>query len=99
MLGFQDFKFIKIKQSFFSKERRYNEASMWVLLSSLFGRHFVFQAKDGLFATCDVVVVDFWRQNKKLMLLMIWWILVEVHLQGSNLGNDVFEGEGEPFIE
>merc|ERR1719223_642822 len=27
------------------------------------------------------------------------WILVAVHLQGSNLGNDVFQGEGEPFIE
>jgi hypothetical protein len=26
-------------------------------------------------------------------------ILEEVHLQGSNLGNDVFQGEGEPFIE
>lgn len=43
--------FIKIEQSFFSKERRYNEASMWVLLSSLFWLNFIFsQAKDSLFA-------------------------------------------------
>jgi len=34
-LGFK-IVFIKIKQSFFSKERRYNEASMWVLLSYIF---------------------------------------------------------------